>query len=999
MKIRSLFVLALFGLFAPQATTQEDTPKRGSADAFLSAHGDGWRVVSEPVSGNPAFIYGSSFSAGFAPRDNFQFEAAARKVVDENPEFFGFESSGLVLDQIKHLNLSLIGSSDKVVVLFRQEVEGVPVMDGNVSILFDRATGRVLSLDSTGVQVSEELNIFPVSSLQQALAAAAPAFEAAIGVPYARVDDYSMAIVGPSVFFGFKSPLTDLGPTLAYVLDLSAPGMLSNEDVPAVGRVIVSAAGDLSIFKAYPTAHAADGNVKGNVNTGDQPNTPTNQEQPNLSGMFVRQNGAGGAVLATTDGSGNYNTGGATNNLFFELRGPWVNVNNSAGADSSFTIAGATGSGNDILFNPTKTQFPSAEVAGFYWVNVFHDWIVGVDAGDTTMNAALPTLVNRNDLTCNAYYSGGTINLQIAAGNCANTAYGDVILHEEGHWANALYNGGVTGAFHEGNADVFDYYITDDTCLRHFIGTGCLRSALQTSIKKCPNDGDETCNGGASHTEGQALASALWAVRAHLNTTLGNAAGDAVANALFSGWMNVYSDSGILNVIQDHWLALDDDNGDLSDLTPHFIDITAGFSDYNWPAFPDILINPVSVPATNAEVGHLESVAVTANIQSLLGGTITSPTVSYATNGAGFTTIPMSGTGNPDEYSATIPGVASPNSVRWYITADSSLGSSNTFPKGGAASPELYHAGVLVVYASFDFEAATDEGWTHASLAGGGVGDQWERANPAGSNAGSDPGAAHSGTRVWGTDLSTTGNDGLYEPSSSGELRSPSFNLSAAPVVRLQYRCWLAVEEGIYDDAVILVNNPNVFGNPNNGHLLDSEWFLHDLDISAQAAFNAAVQIKYRLTADGGLEFGGWNLDDFMLYRVDPAPNGFFAQYGTGFPGTGGVIPTIAGTGTPNPGNSSSIDIAGGQVSALGFFMLGTSPASTILPNGVEILVGNLIGGPGFLIGLDGTGGLSIPLTLSASAVGDFYMQALLADTGGPNGKYSATNGLQMFIP
>lgn len=998
MKTQSLLALALFGLFAAPASAQEDALDRTSADTFLALHGDTWRVVQEPVSRNPAFIYGDSFSAGFVPANDTQYEAAGRKVVDDHPELFGFDSGTLVLEQVKHLNLSRIGSSDKVAVLFRQEVDGLPVFNGGVSILFDRASGRVLALDTTGVPVNEKLSIFPVSSLAQAVAAAAPAFQEAIGVPFEQVDDYSMAIVGPSAFFGFKSPLTNLGPTLAYVLDLSAPGALSKDDVPAVGRVIVSAAGDLSVLKAYPTAHAIDGNVKGNVNLGDEPNTPSNQEQPDLSGMHVRQNGAGGSILATTDANGNYNAGGGTNTLFFELRGPYANVNNAAGADASFTLTGATGSGNDVLFNPTKAEFTSAEVAGFYWVNYFRDWMAGVDAGDTTMNAQLPTNVNRNDLTCNAYYTSGTINLQRAEGSCANTAYADVILHEEGHWANVRYNGSVTGAFHEGNADVFDYYMTDDWCLRHFIGTGCLRSALQTSIKKCPTDGDESCNGGSSHTEGQALASALWAVRAHLNTTLGNAAGDAVADALFSGWMNVYNDGAILNVIQDHWLALDDDNGNMSDLTPHFGDITAGFSDYGWPTFLDVEISPVSVPATNAEVGHLEAVTITANIESLLGGTITGATVSYATGG-GFTAIPMSGTGNPDEYSAVIPGVASPNSIRWFITGNGSLGTSSTYPAGGADNPERYHAGVLVIYAAYDFEAATNEGWTHVSLSGGSLGDQWERANPAGSNASSDPDQAYSPTKVWGTDLSTTGFDGMYEPNSSGELRSPVFDLSAASQVRLQYRRWLAVEEGIYDDAQIFVNTTKVFNNPASGHLLDSEWFLHDLDISAPAAFNSAVQIKYRLRADGGLEFGGWNIDDFMLYRVDPAPNGFFAQYGTGFPGTGGVVPTLSGTGTPNPGNSVTIDVAGGQPSALGLFLLGTSPASNTLPNGVVILVDNLIGGAGILFPLDGSGNLTIPLTLGAGSSGDYYMQALLADTGGPNGKYSATNGLQMLVP
>ncbi|MFH0945031.1 MAG: hypothetical protein V2A76_07520 [Planctomycetota bacterium] len=1000
MKLPSLLPSALLLACALPLTalSQEPLPNQTSADSFLSQHGDGWRTVYEPVSGNTAFVYGSSFSVGFKPATDFEFEAAARLVVDDNPELFGFSSEGLVLDQVKYLNLSRVGSSDKVAVLFRQEVAGVPVMNGSVSILFDRASGNVLALDTTGVPVSDALNVYPVSSPEQALAAAGPAYEAEIGFAFDRVDDMDVVVVGPSAFFGTKSPLTNLGPTLAYVFDLSNPGVFTPEGIPAVGRVIVSAAGDLSVLKAYSTAHALDGNVKGNVNLGEEPNTPSNQEQPNLPNMYVRQNGSSGSILDTTDVAGNYDVGSATYTLFFELRGPWVNVNNYIGSDSSFTLTNVSGPGNDVLFNPTKTEYPTAEVAGFYWVNYFHDWIVGVDPGDTTMNASLLTYVNRNDMTCNAYYTNSTINLMVSSGSCANTAYSDVILHEEGHWANERYNGSVTGAFHEGNADAFCYYMTDDWCLRHFIGTSCLRSALQTSVKKCNTDGDETCNGGSSHTEGQALASALWAVRANLNTSLGNGPGDAVANALFSGWMNVYNDGGILNVIQDHWLVLDDDNGNLGDLTPNFVDITGGFAAYNWPAFPDLLITPVAVPATNATVGNMVAMPITVTVQSLLGGTITGVNVHYATVG-GFASLPMTATGNPNEYSGTIPGAPSPNSIHWYVSAASSLGSSAYYPGSGADNPELYHSGVLVIYNSYDFEAAGDEGWTHVSLSGGTSGDQWERANPAGSNAGSDPGAAHSGTKIWGTDLSTTGNDGLYEPSASGELRSPTFNLSAAGTVRLQYRRWLAVEEGLYDDAILFVNTTNVFHNQYSGHHLDTEWMLHDLDISAQAAGNPSVQIKYRLTADGGLEFGGWNIDDFMLYRVDAAPTGFFANYGNGYAGTGGVIPTITGTGTPGPGQSISVDIGGGLPNALCLFFLGTSQTSIVLPSGAELLVGNLIGGAGYLLALDGAGTLSLPATLGPAASGDVFMQALLQDVGAGNGKYSATNGLQLSIP
>jgi hypothetical protein len=40
------------------------------------------------------------------------------------------------------------------------------------------------------------------------------------------------------------------------------------------------------------------------------------------------------------------------------------------------------------------------------------------------------------------------------------------------------------------------------------------------------------------HADGEVWMGAAWKIRTHLNTTNGNAAGDAIANSLFLGWMN-----------------------------------------------------------------------------------------------------------------------------------------------------------------------------------------------------------------------------------------------------------------------------------------------------------------------------------------------------------------------------------------------------------------------------------------------------------------------------
>ncbi|MBK6942092.1 MAG: hypothetical protein IPH13_18080 [Planctomycetes bacterium] len=998
-----------FAQVAPGAPGS-DGGKSTQLDAFFARHGDGWKVAVDVAAGKPTFVWGQRIPhQGNAPRTDVEFVAAAIGAVDTNADVFGFDSRELKLNRVEFLDLAKFGSSDKVAVSFDQVVDGIPVVAGHVTVLFDRASGDVIALDTTGVPGVGAIDLVPNGTLDAAIAAANVAYQQKLGAPALSVDDVTMGVMGPSIHWGRKNVLAERGPTLVYVLELSSPGFLSLEDVPAQARVYVSAEGDATVFHVEATAHAViGGNASGHTNTGGETNTTTNQETVALPFMHVRNGSAGGAILATTDESGNFSiAGNGPTNLFFELRGPYVNVNNGQGADSSFTITGATNAAPvNVMFNPANTEFPSGEMAAYHWVNQFRLWVKSVDAADTSMDFQVVADVNQNSVagitTCNAVWVGNAIQFLKTGGGCSNTSYRPVVLHEEGHWANDVYNNdsGMSGAFHEGNADAWAYTITDSPCLDSFLGAGCLRSALQTSVKKCASDGSESCNGGASHTEGQALASAIWKVRDNLNVSLGNVAGDAVHDALFLGWMQSFNDKTIVNVIQDHWLALDDDDANVGNGTPHFTEITTGFKAYNWPtiALPDLAFTSVVGPAQNASVSPFQGNQITATITSLLGS-VASAQVRFSVNNGAFQNLAMAPTGNPNEWSALIPGQANQTSVRWYVHATGTAsGSQLDSPAAGANGPNVYHHGLFVQLAFFNFEAGTDEGWTHVNLSGSN-GDQWQRNNPAASNEGSDPTAAFSGTRVWGTDLSATGTDGKYEPSSSGELRSPTFNFSGSSSVKLQFKRWLAVEEGAFDQASVRVNGTQVWTNPASGDLLDGAWTNQELDISAQAANNASVQLAFRLTSDGGLEYGGWNLDDVLLYRLDPAPAGFFATYGAGCAGTGGLVPALSGSGVPAAGNGITISVTNGKPSSSGTLLLATAQGSASLGSGCTLLLGGTILPTAITLPLNGSGAVSLPALLPPGTPSvDLFMQFFPADSGSANGVYSATNGLQMHI-
>ena len=157
----------------------------------------------------------------------------------------------------------------------------------------------------------------------------------------------------------------------------------------------------------------------------------------------------------------------------------------------------------------------------------------------------------------------------------------------------------------------------------------------------------------------------------------------------------------------------------------------------------------------------------------------------------------------------------------------------------------------------------SDNGWTHA-----GVYDDWLRDVPAG-DCPTDPLAAHSPTKVWANNLSSG-----YAAYADNYLQSPPIDCSKLEKTRLQYARWLSVEKGIYDTARIYVNGNVVWENDVVNDHIDFGWMDHDIDISAYADDNPAVTIRFELISDGGLQLGGWNIDDPAVVGISMATSG-----------------------------------------------------------------------------------------------------------------------------
>src|SRR5262249_28878040 len=119
--------------------------------------------------------------------------------------------------------------------------------------------------------------------------------------------------------------------------------------------------------------------------------------------------------------------------------------------------------------------------------------------------------------------------------------------------------------------------------------------------------------------------------------------------------------------------------------------------------------------------------------------------------------------------------------------------------------------------------------------------------------------------------------DGLYSPMTSSFVGSPVVSTQGYTNVRLQYQRWLSVEDGFFDQAWISADDTTVWSNYASEseeiatfHHTDREWRFHDVDLSTQAA-DGSVMLAFQISSDGGLQLGGWNIDQLCVVAFDPA--------------------------------------------------------------------------------------------------------------------------------
>ena len=549
--------------------------------------------------------------------------------------------------------------------------------------------------------------------------------------------------------------------------------------------------------------------------------------------------------------------------------GPYVNVRNSAGddialdqeltADASFT------------WDRSENEYDDAQISAFQAATIAKNQAqVLAPEMRWLQDDPLNVFVNMEDGNCNAYSDGTDIHFYAGSSQCANTGrLNDVVMHEFGHsfHAHAIIwgAGDFDGALSEGASDYWSATVNNDPGMgRGFFNSNSPLRHLDNRNYVWPDDIDSD-----THQTGLIFGGAMWDLRKKLVEIMGAEEGRAYSDRLFYAALQRASDISVTYV---EVLAADDDDGDLSNGTSNLCTIVDAFS-----------LHGLADPEVSGVMGRptMENlkVSVTTSSSACPGMGLSNARVIWRWEGEEREEgTALVGEGNVLE--AEIPAAAVGKVVYFKVEAEQENGTQIVYPQN-PADPwyQEFYGEVIPIYCT-DFENDADLlAWEDELLAGEereGAND-WMHGAPQSTPGSGDPSGAFSGDRVVGNDLGGGEYNGMYQPDKRNVLISPSINVGKYENIHLQYRRWLNVEDGEFDQATIYANDTPVWTNLATGeggttHHEDKEWRFHSIDVSEQL-YRGGVQIKYEIQTDGGLEMGGWTIDDFCIVAfVEPEP-------------------------------------------------------------------------------------------------------------------------------
>ncbi|MBI2890396.1 MAG: hypothetical protein HYY13_06375 [Nitrospirae bacterium] len=296
------------------------------------------------------------------------------------------------------------------------------------------------------------------------------------------------------------------------------------------------------------------------------------------------------------------------------LTGSWVQVENAAGPTLSLSALGTPGIPLRLLFNESgANDEDTAQVDAYFHADFVHDWIQGrLPIPLSGLDIPIPATVNTAP-TCNASYESSALDFRLEGKLpgywlfpnqwCINPAYDTVIYHEYGHFADDMAGGMTESGLSEGWGDLIATFATGQPLSgENFFGEGTFVRTADNAYQFPWSGFDE------SHNLGQAWAGFAWHLRENLARTHGEPEGVALAEELLIPRL-LSNSLDIPDAVIDVLLA-DDDNGDLTDLTPDFADIDAAARQHNLSPYFNTAVAFVGSPSGSNFISSEQSSVV-----------------------------------------------------------------------------------------------------------------------------------------------------------------------------------------------------------------------------------------------------------------------------------------------------------------------------------------------------------------------------------------------------
>jgi MYXO-CTERM domain-containing protein len=801
--------------------------------AFTTAHGS-WQGLWDASTGVPARIWGEGIAAPGANTDPAAAEAAAWRILDAQ--------LGLLAPGTKRAHWQLAAdvvhgkTGDLRTVSFTQSIDGAPVVGGAISVLFKRDRAIVLATAALPARlVADDVARAEATAWIARLYGATPTVRGLGG-----------AVVLPIVRDGMAA--VDYRVARVVTVDLVSPRARWDVYVdaatgaPIARRQLLSFSGGTL---TYETALRHPGAAR--------------QAFPAVRASVT----ANGSPVVTDDAGGFTVAGTGPTSVLATVTGPRARVSDD-GAPGATTTLAVPADGTGAWAAATDERL-DAQLTGFIHANRMKSFAAtALNPGLAWLNTQMIVTVNEGG-DCNAYSDGTDINFLQAGSGCENTGrLPDVVYHEFGH---ALHHqsiipgaGDFDTAMSEGVSDYLAATTVDDAGM----GRGFFRGT-DAALRDLDPDGGEYYwplhISPDPHETGLIIAGALWDLRTAMIARYGATLGKERADDLYYATLRRADD---IPTTYPEVLAADDDDGNLANGTPNRCLIDAAFG-------PHGLVDGTNTFGVGLPVrdGAAVSLAVTA-VGGCAAPELGNVALVWRRAGGADAGIPMVRTG--DTWTANIPTQPDGTAVEYRVIATMASGAMLRFPDNPGDPYYRYYVGPLTPIYCTDFESDPfAAGWTHSASS---AVDDWQWSTANGTTANGDPVTAASGDRLVGTDLRS---DGLYPRNATETLLSPPIDTRGYTGVRLQFKRWLTVEDGFYDKATIEADGAEVWrnfatNNPDaNTHSLDRAWKAEDLDVAAAAA-DGTLRIGFKLQSDEGLQFGGWNVDDFCVLAAGVAP-------------------------------------------------------------------------------------------------------------------------------